>query len=102
MNKYGIRINLGIRASAEEKPETVRAQVEAVVEHLLDLESNGLGLLDSTVGLNLADISVTAATYVASALAGTARAGLATAVSAAGEARMRSYAVIASKSPTTS
>jgi hypothetical protein len=60
MTKYGIHVDLGVRATDDEIHETVAAQVEVIVEHLIDLETSDCGLKDSTIALDLGSMSVEA------------------------------------------
>lgn len=68
MSKYGIRVDLGMRFDSDEDQESVAGQVEAIIEHLIDLEDTNCGLVDSTIGLDLgkrvleAELTVEAAT----------------------------------------
>lgn len=51
MIKYGIQVELRAQTEAN---DDLAAEVEAIVEHLIDLEDCTPGLRDSTVGLDVA------------------------------------------------
>lgn len=66
--KYGIHVDLRVEATAG---DDLVAEVEAIVEHLIELEDT-TALLDSTIALNLAAMSVEADLTVEASTAGEA------------------------------
>lgn len=67
--KYGVQIDLRYDAGPKDDPAS---EVEGIVEHLIDLEACTDGLLDSTIGLDLAARTVGVEVTVEAATAGAA------------------------------
>jgi len=67
--KYGIEIDLRYEAGPHDDPAS---EVESIVEHLIDLEPCTAGLLDSTVGMDLAARTVKVELTVEAGSAGAA------------------------------